>query len=209
MMKDAAFWTSLSHALIAIGLVLMGAAVFLFYKMRLHKYIAIRQRQRMMGMPPAKKERRKNRKKTTEEQAKDRTGEGQTDNAEPSGPVNSEEDVDGHDGTTNLAVADEDGHDGTTSLSGSDEDGDGGDETTYLTDEEKEDSPSEGHSITEELDELDEFDDQPGTTLLDKEQKEEADRLENGGTWIPASKTFRITKTVIITHGKEGVKNNG
>lgn len=209
MMKDAAFWTSLSHALIAIGLVLMGAAVFLFYKMRLHKYIAIRQRQRMMGMPPAKKEKRKNRKKTTEEQAKDRTGKDQADTAEPSSPVNSEEDVDGHDETTNIAVTDEDGHDGTTSLSGSDEDGDGGDETTYLTDEEKEDSPSEGHSITEELDELDEFDDQPGTTLLDKEQKEEADRLENGGTWIPASKTFRITKTVIITHGKEGVKNNG
>lgn len=209
MMKDAAFWTSLSHALIAIGLVLIGAAVFLFYKMRLHKYIAIRQRQRMMGMPPAKKEKRKNRKKTTEEQAKDRTGKGQADTTEPSSPVNNEEDVDGHDETTNIAVTDEDGHDGTTSLSGSDKNGDGGDETTYLTDEEKENSPSEGHGITEELDELDEFDDQPGTTLLDKEQKEEADRLENGGTWIPASKTFRITKTVIITHGKEGVKNNG
>ena len=186
-MNDAAFWASLSRALIAIGIVLMGAGVFLFYRMRLHKYIAIRQRQRMMGMPPVKKEKRKKHKKDTEKQPKDDIEEDQADDTDALGPA------DGQD--------DEDGRDGTTSLTGNDEDG--REETTYLTDKEKEDSPSEGHGMTEELD------DQPGTTLLNKEQKEEADRLENGEAWIPASKTFRITKTVVITHGKEGVKNHG
>lgn len=203
-MNDAAFWASLSHALIAIGLVLMGAGIFLFYKMRLHKYIAIRRRQRLMGMPPAKKEKRKKHKKKTERQPEDKVREDQADDTDIPSPAIRQDDENGRGGTTSLTNIEEDGRGGTTSLTGNDENG--MEETTYLTEEEKGNILSEGYGMTEELDKLN---DQPGTTLLKKEQKEEADRLENGEMWIPASKTFRITKTVIITHGKKRGKNNG
>jgi hypothetical protein len=217
---------SLSNALIVTAFLLMGMAAFLFYRLRLHKYLAIRQRQRRMGMPSVKEIKRKTRKKGTKKQAESQdeelqdteTGKPDTDIAD----IPDKWDEGGRGGTTKLSDdgTDPGGRYGTTRLTEEEKISKSTEGTTRLTDEEKVPESAEGttrltedeeeakdrtggHGMTQELDE-----EPPGTTLLDKEQKDAAARLGSGDTWIPASRTFQIKKTVIITHAKEGEKNN-